>query len=128
MLRGLPRRQGPLFGRFFFFLLLLTITRSGRLAEIRLSVCISKLQRTLCVSCSRMNSELYIYHLFIWWNCSFLHNSLWITFPTQSYLVLYSLYTDLLHSLIIWLIVIIITQCEFFSPTLTGEISQKSKW
>ena len=34
-----------------------------------------------------------------------MHNSQWITFPTQSCLVLYSLCANLLHSLIIWLIV-----------------------
>ena len=69
--------------------LLLTITRSGRLAEIRWSVCISKSQRTLCVSFSRTDSGLYIYHFFIRSNLDFLHNSQWITFPTKSYLILY---------------------------------------
>ena len=39
-----------------------------------------------------------------------LHNSQWITFPTQSYLVLYSFYASLLHSLIIWWIVLFLTQ------------------
>ena len=38
---------------------------SGRLAEIR---CIWKSQRILCVSFSRMNSWLCIYHLFVWSN------------------------------------------------------------
>ena len=40
----------------------------------------------------------------------FLHNSQWITLSTQSRLVLYSLCTNLLHSLIMWLIV------SFLSP------------
>ena len=44
---GLPGRPSLLFGRFSF---LLTITRSGRLAGIRISICISKSQRSLCVS------------------------------------------------------------------------------
>ena len=66
---------------------LLTITRPGRLAWIRGSVCISKSQRSFCVSFFRTDSELYVYHLFLKSNLSFLHNSQWITFPTQSCLV-----------------------------------------
>ena len=54
-----------------FFLLLLTITRSIRLSEIRWFV---------CVSFSTTDSGLCIYHLFVWSNFNFLHNSLWITF------------------------------------------------
>ena len=42
---------------------------------------------------------------FIWSNVNFLLNSHWITFPTQSYLVLYSFFSNLLYSLILWLIV-----------------------
>ena len=89
----------------FCFLLLLTITRSGRLAKIQWSVCISKSQRILCVSFSRTDSGLCIYHLFVWSNLNFLHNSQWITFPTQSCRVLYSFCAYLLLSLIRWLIV-----------------------
>ena len=99
---GQPERQNPLFGRFlvlFFFLLL-------GLAEIRGSVCTSKFQRSLYVSFSRSGSGLCIYHLLVWSNLSFLHNSLWITFPVQSCLVLYSFCVSLLHSLIMWLIVL----------------------
>ena len=44
---------------------LLIIIKSGRLAEIRFSVCISKFQRGLCVSFSRTDSWLCIYHLFV---------------------------------------------------------------
>ena len=47
----------------------------------------------------------YIYHLFAWSNFIFLHNSQWITLPTQSCLVLYSFCVNLLHSLITWLMV-----------------------
>ena len=50
------------------------ITRSGRLAEVRGSVSISKFQRILCVSFSRVDSELCTYHLFVWSNSNFLHN------------------------------------------------------
>ena len=44
----------------FFFLFLLTIIRSGRLLEIRWSVCISKTQKSVCVSFSRTGSGLCI--------------------------------------------------------------------
>ena len=33
----------------------------------------------------RTDSEIYKYHLFIWSDLNFLHNSQWITFSTQSY-------------------------------------------
>ena len=88
-----------------FFFVFFTITRSGRLAEIGWYVCISKSHRILCVSFSRMESGSFIYHLFVWSNVNFLPNSHWITFPTQSSLVLYSLCANLLHLLIMWLIV-----------------------
>ena len=58
-------------GSLFF---LLSITRSGCLAEIRWSVCVSKSQRILYISFSRMDSGLCIYHLFVWSNLNFLHN------------------------------------------------------
>ena len=83
---------------------LLIIIRSGRLAEIRWSVCISKSLRSLWVSFSRIDSKLCIYHLFVWSNLNSLHNYQWITLPTQSCLVLYFC-ANLLHSLIIWLMV-----------------------
>ena len=83
----------------------LTLTRFGHLVEIRWSVCISKSQRSLCISFSRTNSKLCIYHLFIWSNLNFLHNSQWITFLTQLCLVLYSFCNNLLYSLSMWLII-----------------------
>ena len=58
-----------------FFLLLLIIIRSSRLAEIRWSVCVSKSQRSLCVSLSSTDVGLWIYHLFVRSNFNFLHNS-----------------------------------------------------
>ena len=64
------------------FLFLLIIIRSGCLTEIRWFVCISKSQRSLCVSFSRTDSGLCEYHLFILLNFNFLHNFLWITLPT----------------------------------------------
>ena len=69
------------------------------------SVCISKSQRSLCVSFSRTDSGLCIYHLFVWSNLNFLHNSRWINLPTQLRLVLYFFCANLLHSLTIWVIV-----------------------
>ena len=65
----------------------------------------SKSQRGLGVSFSRTDSGLGICHSFITSNLNFLHNSLWIPFPTQWSLVLNSFCTNLLHSVIIWLIV-----------------------
>ena len=61
------------FGRISFFF---TTTRSGRLAEIRWSVRISKTQTILCVSFSRTDSGLSIYHLFVWSKLNSLHYSL----------------------------------------------------
>ena len=69
---GLLRWKSSLFSRFSF---LLTIIRSSRLAEIKWSVYISKSQRILCVSFSRTDSGLYIYHLFVWLNFNFWYNS-----------------------------------------------------
>ena len=88
---------------FFFFFFLLIIIRSGRLADICWSVCISKSQKSLCVPFSRTDSGLCIYHLFVWSNFNFLHNSQWITLPTQSCLVLYSFCANLQLSRIMWL-------------------------
>ena len=81
------------------------IIRSGCVAEIRWSVCISKFKRSSCVSFSRTDVGLCIYHLFVWSNLNFLHNFQRITLPTPSCLVLYSFCANLLHSLILRLIV-----------------------
>ena len=85
--------------------LLLIIIRSGLLAEIKRSVCMSKSHRSLCVSFSRIGAGLCIYHLLVWSNLNFLKISQWITLPTQLCLVLYSFCANSLHSLIMWLIV-----------------------
>ena len=89
--------------QFLFFLL--SFIWSSLLAEIRWSVCMSKSHRSLCVSFSRTGAGLCIFHLFVWSNLNFLHTSQWITLLTQSSLVIYSFYANLLHSLIKWLIV-----------------------
>ena len=93
------------FTDFLLFFLLLIIIRSGLLAEIRWSVCISKSHMSLCVSFSRTGAGLCLYHLLGWSNLSFLHISQWITLPTQSYLPLYSFCANLLPSLIMWLMI-----------------------
>ena len=90
---------------FLLLLLVLIIIRTGRLAEIRWSVCMSKSHRSLCVSFSRTHAGLSIYHFFVWSNLNFLHNSQWIILLTQSCLVLYYFCANLLHSLIMWLMV-----------------------
>ena len=71
------------------------------LTGIGRSICISKSQRILYISFSRADSSFYIHHLVIWYNFNLLHNSKWITFPTQSYLILYIFCVSLLHLLMI---------------------------
>ena len=85
---GLPELQSPQFCRFTF---LLIIIQSGRLAEIRWSVSMSKSHQSLCESFSRTGVGLCIYALFIWLNLNLLHISLWNTLPSQSCQVLYLL-------------------------------------
>ena len=86
-------------------LFLLIMIRSGRLAEIWWSVCISKSQRHLYVPFSWTDSGLCIYHLLVWSNFNISHIFQWITLTTHSCLVLYSFCASLLHSLIMWLII-----------------------
>ncbi len=62
---------------------------SSLLTEIRWSVCMSKSHRSLCVSFSRTDADLCMYHLLIWSNLNFLHISQWIALPIQSCLVSY---------------------------------------
>ena len=100
---GQPGRQSRQFCKFSLFLF--NIIKSGLLAEIRWSVCMSKSHRSLCVSFSWTGAGLCIYHLVVWPNLNFLHISQWITLPTQSCLVLYSFCANLMHSLIMRLMV-----------------------
>ena len=100
---GLPGQQSRQLCRFSFFLLI--IIRSGFWAEIKWSVCISNSHRCLCLSFSRTGAGLCIHHLSAWSNLNFLYISQWITLPTQSCLALYSLWANLLHPLIMWLMV-----------------------
>ena len=87
----------------FFWLI---ITRSGLLVGIRRSVYISKSQKILYFSFFRTDSSLSIYHSVVGSNFNLFHNSQWITFPSQSCLVLYSFRASLLLSHIMWLIVL----------------------
>ena len=81
--------------QILFFLL--TINRSGRLAEIRWSVCISKSQRSLCFWFSMADSRSCVYHLFGWSNfCTI--RSVWPFSPRHVYY--YTFCASLLHSLI----------------------------
>ena len=73
-----------MFPSFYNFLVM---TRSCLLAGIRLSVCVSKSQRNLCITFSRTDSGWWIYHLVVWSNLNLLHDSQWITFKTHSCLV-----------------------------------------
>ena len=70
---GQQGQESPQFCKFSFFLLI--IIRSGRLAEICLSVCKSKSLRCLCVSFYRTDSGLLMHHLFVWSKFHFSHNS-----------------------------------------------------
>ena len=63
-----------------------------------------------------------IYHLFVRSNLNFWHNSQLITFPTHSCQVLYFFCASWLHSLIMWLILLCLSQrnlqlhfCYFWS-------------
>ena len=98
---GLLSCQNPQYSRFSF----LCCLSLGLVLWPRGSVYISKSWRILCVSFSRTDSGLCIYHLFIWSNLNFWHNSQWIIFPTQLCLVLYTFCTNLLHPLVMWLII-----------------------
>ena len=106
---------------FVLFCIFLINIMSGRLTGIRWSACILKSQRILCVLFSRTDSGLFKYYLMVWSNFDLLHNYQWITFPTQSCLVLYffcSSYdaiNDFIspHIIIIIIIIIIIYSLEF---------------
>ena len=94
----------------FFFFFFFIIIRSGLLAEIRWSVCISMSHRSLWASFSRTDVGLCIYNLFLCSNLNSMYISQWITLPTQSCLVWYSFCANLSHSLIMWFIVSSLSQ------------------
>ena len=108
------------------FFLLITM-RSGLLTEIRWSVCMLKSYRSLCVSFSRTDIGLCIYHLFVWTNFNFLHSSLWITLFSHSYLILHFFCANLLHSLIMWLIITSLSPHNLLIIIIVFHISV-SRW
>ena len=96
------RWNGKIYRMSIFFLFNLRISL---LTGIEWSVCIAKFQKIFASHFSWKNSGLCIYHLAESSNFNLLHNSQWITLSTQSCLVLYSFFTNLLHSLIMWSII-----------------------
>ena len=102
ILRSVGTAKSTILQNLFF---LLIITRSGFLAVIRWALCVLTSHKCLCVLFSRTGAGLYIHHLFVWSNFSFMHISQRTTLPTQSCLVLHCFSTNLQHSLIMWLIV-----------------------
>ena len=105
-----------------FFFLLLIIIRSGRLAKIRWTVCMSKSQMSLWVTFSRTDSWLSIQHLFFWSNFNLLPNSQWITFPPSRVLSYF------LSELLWIIIIIIITLLRIFHTALADRFSLESEW
>ena len=85
--------------------MMMMIIRSGCQAEIRWSVSILKSHRRFYVSFSRRATGLCMCHLLVWSNYNFLYSSQRIILPTQACLILYSFCSNLLHSLIMWLMV-----------------------
>ena len=128
-------QQSRLFCKFSFFV---DYYEVWVLAGIRWSVCMLK-SHSLCVAFSWTGAGLCIYHLLVWSNINFLHISQWITLPTQSFLALYSLCVNLLHSLIIWLMVsslsphslhlhLLFTPLEFFTSVVADSFSLEFVW
>ena len=72
-------RQVLFFSFFFFYYQL--VSSSGRYKMVRLYLEIP--ENFMRVSFSMTDSGLCIYHLFVWSNLKFLHNSQRITLPTQ---------------------------------------------
>ena len=85
---GSPRQKILQDNKFFSSLI---NTWFGLQTGIKQPVCILKSLRILHISFSKMDLCLCIYHLVAWLKFNFLYNSKWITFPTQSCLVLYFL-------------------------------------
>ena len=84
-------RKSPLFSRFSFCCCYrCSLSRDLVFWPGLGDLFVSQNPRELCASFSKTNSKLCIYHLFVWSNFNFLHNSQWITFSAQSCLVLHS--------------------------------------
>ena len=99
-----PGQQSPQFCKYFFvFVDYYKFCFSDSLYV--------KAHWTLCVSFSRTDAGLCIYHLFVWSN--FLHISQWISLSTQSRLVLYFFCANLLHSLM-WMMASSLSQHSLY--------------
>ena len=92
------------FFSFFFFFCWLSL---GQVVWLILGdPFVSQNLREFCAShSSKLILGLSMFPLFVWSNLIFVYNSLRISYPTQSCLVLYSFCANLLHSLTIRLIV-----------------------
>ena len=86
------------------YLLLLTLIKSGRLVEIKWSVCIAKSQKVSCVSFSMTGSGLCICHLFVWSNFSFFNKFQWITYTLCAVIYWLRLLCDILFRLYLHLL------------------------
>ena len=71
----------------------------------------------------RVDSDPCLYYLLAYSNFNFLHNSQWITFPTQSYLLLFSFGVCLLLSLIMRL-----TICQHSQILISCPIPSVSRF
>ena len=91
---------------YLFLSFLLNRIRSYLVVGIRRSVYIWKSLRISCLFSSWKNSGLCMYHLVVWSKSNLLPKSHWTAFPTQSFFVFHSFCTTLLHSQIMWLIVL----------------------
>ena len=119
---GLPGWQSSLFGWFFFFFCWVSL---GPVVWPRLGdLFVSQNPREFYATYSRWkDSGLHSYLFVVRLNLNFLYNSQWITFPTQSCLVLSSFCSSLLHSLIMWLIVSSLLSRYFFRVFFHTSVS-----
>ena len=99
LLCGQPGQQSPQFCKFAFFVDYYKIWSSGRDSVIGLYL---KIIEEFMYLILWTDAGLCIYHLLVWSNLNFWHNSQWITLPTKSCLVLYSFCANLLNSFIMW--------------------------
>ena len=105
---------------FWVFVSLLTISRSGSLVGIRWSVLYFKIKE---IFLRLILQDGFWFVQAVLSNISFWPSFLWITFPTQSCLVLYSFSTSLLHSL---LLISFLYSIQVFIPASTGGFYQES--
>ena len=111
-------------------------TGSGLLTGIVWTICISKSKRIFWVPYFGTDSGLCIYYLLAWSNFYLLHNSLWITFPTQSCLVSYFFCASLLYLLILvlslllplWVFHTCVNWCSFTEVWVTASLLDSSQY